>query len=106
MGVFDWDGRPQLTAFSRAADGRQRLACVFTEDEQNWFAQARAANRGLFLGMIAALAVASGVMIGIVRVVTRQTKALMSGTKALAGEPSTPASPSSPATSWASSPRR
>ncbi len=85
-GAFPWDGRVKLAGFYPVRQsGANGWHVVFDEDEEVWLRQARVQHTGLFLGMIAALAVASAVMIGLVRVVTRQTKALMSGTQALAG---------------------
>jgi signal transduction histidine kinase/CheY-like chemotaxis protein len=85
-GAFAWDGRSKLAGFYPVRQsGANGWHVVFAEDEEVWLHQARVEHTGLFLGMIAALAIASAVMIGLVRIVTRQTKALMSGTLALAG---------------------
>ena len=85
-GTFDWEGRPKLTGFFPVRQsGTNGWHIVFVEDEGLWLHDARVERLGLILGLIAALAIASGVMIGVVRVVTRQTRVLMSGTQALAG---------------------
>jgi signal transduction histidine kinase len=85
-GIYDWEGRPQLAGFFPVRQsGANGWHVVFVEDEGLWLHDARIERLGLFLGLVAALGVASAVMIGIVRVVTRQTKVLMSGTEALAG---------------------
>jgi signal transduction histidine kinase/CheY-like chemotaxis protein len=85
-GAFAWDGRSRLAGFYPVRQsGANGWHVIFTEDEEVWLHQARVEHTGLFLGMVAALAVASAVMIWLVRIVTRQTKALMSGTLALAG---------------------
>jgi signal transduction histidine kinase/DNA-binding response OmpR family regulator len=84
-GVFEWQGRERLAGFYPVRQaGPHGWHVVFTEDELTWLRETRVQHTGLFVGMLAALAIASGVMIGLVRIVTRQTKALMSGTHALA----------------------
>jgi signal transduction histidine kinase/CheY-like chemotaxis protein len=79
------DGRTMLAGFYPVRQaGPHGWHVVFADDSEAWLGAARAEHRKIFLGMLAALAVACAILIALVRLVTRQTKELMSGTQALA----------------------
>jgi signal transduction histidine kinase/CheY-like chemotaxis protein len=86
-GVFPWgaDGRDRLVGIYPVREsGGNGWHVLFTEDAQTWAAQNESQHKLMFLGMLVALAGASAVMILLVRIVTRQTKELFAGTRALA----------------------
>jgi signal transduction histidine kinase/CheY-like chemotaxis protein len=79
------DGRTVLAAFFPVRQSQAHgWHVVFADDREAWSAGARAQHGKIFLAMLAALAIACAVLIALVRIVTRQTKELMAGTRALA----------------------
>ncbi len=83
--VASIDGHPLLLGFYPVRQsGPHGWHVVFADDNDAWVAAARAKHKEIFLAMVAALAVACTILIALVRIVTRQTKELLTGTQALA----------------------
>ncbi|MEI9949720.1 MAG: adenylate/guanylate cyclase domain-containing protein [Pseudomonadota bacterium] len=84
-GITPWDGRMRIFGMHPVREARSHgWHVIYMEDVQDAFAPLQNEHRNIFLGMIAAVLVASALMIAIVSFLMRQTKELHAGTAALA----------------------